>query len=101
MMTERESKEGSEKKLFCRLCGKYRPAEEFKIITLAAIGGIAVKYNGCKVCDMVIENAKVIIKETTKRFIDEAAKIQLEKSKGLIKPDTKLVTPNGIIIRKS
>jgi Pyruvate/2-oxoacid:ferredoxin oxidoreductase delta subunit len=73
---EREKKEGSEEKLFCRLCGKFRPAGEFQEIVLARLQNFAVKYHGCKGCTLVIGNAKVLIQEAAKRFAEEMAKAQ-------------------------
>ena len=67
---------GNEEKLFCRLCGKFRPAGEFQEIVLARLGNFAVKYHGCKGCILVIGNAKVLIQEAAKRFAEEIAKAQ-------------------------
>jgi Pyruvate/2-oxoacid:ferredoxin oxidoreductase delta subunit len=59
--------------VFCRLCGKFKPADEIMAIQLAKMGNLAIKYNGCKACSTVIHNATLIVKETSERFMKERA----------------------------
>jgi hypothetical protein len=57
-----EKGQASEKRL-CRLCGKQKEEKEFTEFTLTTIRKMAVRYRGCKSCDVVIHNASILIRE--------------------------------------
>jgi hypothetical protein len=47
----------------CRLCGKEKEEKEFVVFTLTMLGKKAIRYKGCKSCDVVIHNASILIRE--------------------------------------
>jgi hypothetical protein len=84
--------EKKEETKFCRLCAKTKPMADFCDIALAQNpeGTRRIVYKGCKMCDVVIHNALLIIKETMDR---ERVRIKEENEKKVALAAPRIIIP--------
>ena len=53
---------------FCRLCGKNKPMDEFAPIPLARLDEKRlIGCEGCKLCQTVVHNIRIILRETEEK----------------------------------